>query len=207
MARVKQLSTAELEAGLGDVRDSPSDGGTVELVVRRPVVDEREVLAEAALDVDVGLAGDTWPVRGSKRTADGSPHPDMQLTVMNSRAALLVAQDPGRRMLAGDQLYVDLDLSPVNLPPGTRLALGSAVIEVTDQPHLGCAKFAARFGEDAWRFVNSRAGRELRLRGLNARIVVSGTVRPGDTIRKCPADPAATSRAAGKLPARLGGRT
>jgi MOSC domain-containing protein YiiM len=87
-------------------------------------------------------------------------------------------------MLAGDQLYVDLDLSPVNLPPGTRLALGSAVIEVTDQPHLGCAKFAARFGEEALRFVNSRVGRGLRLRGLNARVVVSGTVRAGDAIRK-----------------------
>jgi hypothetical protein len=195
---VKHLSTAELEAGLSDVRDSPSDGGTVELIVRRPAADEREVLAEAALDVDTGLAGDTWPVRGSKRTADGSSHPDMQLTVMNSRAALLVAQ-PERRMLAGDQLYVDLDLSPANMPPGTRLAIGSAVIEVTDQPHLGCVKFAARFGKDAWRFVNSRDGRELRLRGLNARVVVSGTVRPGDTIRKCPADLLVTSRAAGKL--------
>ena len=112
---------------------------------------------------------------------------------MNSRAALLVAQEPDRRMLAGDQLYADLDLSPANLPPGTWLAIGSAVIEVTDQPHLGCAKFAARFGRDAWRFVNSRAGRELRLRGLNARVVVSGTVRAGDTIRKCPADPPASS--------------
>jgi hypothetical protein len=192
---VKHLSTAELEAGLSDVRDSPSDGGTVELIVRRPAVDEREVLAEATLDVEAGLAGDTWPVRGSTRTADGSPHPDMQLTVMNSRAALLVAQDPDRRMLAGDQLYVDLDLSPGNLPPGTRLALGSAVIEVTDLPHLGCPKFAARFGQDAWRFVNSRIGRELRLRGLNPRVVVSGTVRAGDAIRKCPADPLATVRA------------
>jgi hypothetical protein len=201
MARVKHLSTAELEAGLSDVRDSPSDGGTVELIVRRPAVDEREVLAEAALEVEAGLAGDTWAVRGSTRTGDGSPHPDMQLTVMNSRAALLVAQEPGRRMLAGDQLYVDLDLSPANLPAGTRLALGSAVIEVTDQPHLGCAKFGARFGADAWRFVNSRAGRELRLRGLNARVVVPGIVRPGDTIRKCPADPLAAFRAAGQ-PAR-----
>jgi hypothetical protein len=188
MARVEHLSTAELEAGLGEVRDSPSDGGTVELIVRRPAVGEREVLTAAALDAEAGLAGDTWPVRGSTRTADGSPHPDMQLTVMNSRAALLVAQEPGRRMLAGDQIYADLDLSPANLPPGTRLALGSAVIEVTGQPHLGCAKFAARFGQDAWRLVNSRAGRELRLRGLNARVVVSGTVRPGDTIRKCPAE-------------------
>jgi MOSC domain-containing protein YiiM len=108
---------------------------------------------------------------------------------MNSRAALLVAQFPDRRMLAGDQLYVDLDLSPANLPAGTRLDVGSAVIEVSAHPHRGCAKFAARFGEDAWRFVNSRAGRGLRLRGLNARVVASGTVRPGDAIRKLPGPP------------------
>jgi hypothetical protein len=186
---MEHLSTAALEAGLGDVRESPSDGGTVELIVRRPAVDEREVLAAGMLEVAAGLAGDTWPARGSKRTADGSPHPDMQVTVMNSRAALLVARHPDRRKLAGDQFYVDLDLSPANLPPGTRLALGSAVIEVTDQPHLGCAKFAARFGADALRFVNSRVGRELRLRGLNARVVAAGMVRPGDAIRKLPADP------------------
>jgi len=181
---VEHLSTAALKAGLGDIRDSPSDGGTVELIVRRPAVDEREVLAAGMLDVQAGLVGDTWPARGSSRTADGSPHPGMQLTVMNSRAALLVAGDPDRRMLAGDQIYVDLDLSPANLPPGTRLALGSAVIEVTDQPHLGCAKFAARFGTDALRFVNSRVGRQLRLRGLNARVIVTGTVRSGDAVRK-----------------------
>jgi len=207
---VEHLSTAALEAGLDEVRDSPSDGGTVELIVRRPAVDEREVLAEGALDADAGLVGDTWPVRGSTRTKDGSPHPGMQLTVMNSRAALLVARDPGRRMLAGDQLYVDLDISPANLSAGTRLALGSAVIEVTDQPHLGCAKFAARFGTDALRLVNSRTGRELRLRGLNARIIGSGTVRPGDVIRKLPADhlvalTRSRGRPGGTPPARAGG--
>jgi hypothetical protein len=191
---VEHLSIAELEAGLGDVRESPSDGGKVELIVCRPAVDERAVLAEGALDADAGLAGDTWQTRGSTRTADGSPHPGKQLTVMNSRAALLVARDPDRRMQAGDQLYVDLDLSPANLPPGARLALGSAVIEVTDQPHLGCAKFAARFGKDAWRLVNSKVGRELRLRGLNARVIVGGTVRPGDVIRKLSADPTVTLR-------------
>jgi hypothetical protein len=183
MAAVAHLDATALQAGLGHVRKSPTDGGTVALIVRRPAVDEREMLAEATLDVDAGL---TWQVRGSRLTADGSSHPGMQLTVMNSRAALLVARDPDRRMLAGDQLYVDLDLSPVNLPAGTRLAVGSAVIEVSEEPHLGCAKFAARFGKDAWRFVNSRVGRQLRLRGLNARIVASGTVCPGDVIRKVP---------------------
>ncbi|HEY6276095.1 MAG TPA: hypothetical protein VIX86_07165 [Streptosporangiaceae bacterium] len=181
---MEHLSTAELEAGLDVVRGSPPDHGTVELIVRRPAVDEREVLPEAELDVVVGLVGDNWPARGSTSTPDRSPQPDAQLTVMNSRAALLVAQVPERRKLAGDQLYVDLNLSPANLPPGTRLAVGSAVIEVSGRPHLGCVKFAARFGKDAWRFVNSRTGRELRLRGLNARILVSGTVRLGDTVRK-----------------------
>jgi hypothetical protein len=118
--------------------------------------------------VEDGLAGDTWPVRAISRSG-GSPHPGMQVTMMNSRAALLIARDLERCVLAGDQLYADLDLSPANLPPGTRLAVGSAVLEVSDQPHLGCAKFAARFGQDAMRLVNSRVGRELRLRGLNAR--------------------------------------
>ncbi len=184
---VEHLGPAELHAGLDHIRESPPDGGVVELIVRRPAVDEREVLAVATLDVGAGLVGDNWRARGSTRTADGLAHPGMQLTVMNVRAALLVARHPDRRMLAGDQLYVDLDLSPANLPAGTRLAVGSAVIEVSGEPHLGCAKFAARFGKDAWRFVNSRVGRGLRLRGLNARILASGTVCPGDAVRKLPA--------------------
>jgi len=183
---MEHLGPAELEAGLDHVRESPPDGGVVELIVRRPTVDQREVLAVATLDTGAGLVGDNWRARGNTGTADGSAHPGRQLTMMNSRAALLVAQHPGRRMLAGDQLYVDLDLSPANLPAGTRLAVGSAVIEVSEEPHLGCSKFAARFGKDAWRFVNSRVGRGLRLRGLNARILASGTVRPGDRVSKLP---------------------
>jgi hypothetical protein len=149
-------------------------------------VDEREVLGEATLDRVEGLVGDTWRARGSSRTADGSSHPDMQLNLMNSRTAALVAGHPDRWQLAGDQLYVDLDLSEANLPPGTRLELGSAVIEITAQPHLGCKKFSARFGNDALRFVNSSIGRELRLRGANAKVVVPGHVRVGDPIRKLP---------------------
>ena len=182
--RVKHLTTDELDACLDHIRQSPTDIGTVELVVRRPAVDEREVLAEGTLDPAVGLVGDTWIERGSGRTEDGSAHPDMQLNVMNARVAGLLAEDPDRRALAGDQLYLDLDLSLDNLPPGTQLALGSAVIEVTDQPHTGCKKFSARFGADALRFVNSPVGKQLRLRGMNARVVVAGTVRPGDPVKK-----------------------
>ena len=131
-----------------------------------------------------GLVGDTWKVRGSRRTTDGSAHPEMQLNIMNARAARLVAGDDDRRQLAGDQLYFDLDISVANLPPGTQLALGTAVIEVTAQPHTGCAKFARRFGEEALKFVNSDVGKQLRLRGMNAKVVVPGTVRAGDEVRK-----------------------
>jgi hypothetical protein len=181
---VRHLTTAEIEAGMEHVRASPADRGTVELIVRRQAVDEREVLALGALDPAEGLVGDTWRTRGSRRTSDGSAHPDMQLNVMNARMVALLASDPARRPLAGDQLYLDLDLSVANLPPGTRLAVGSAVIEVTEEPHTGCAKFSSRFGPDALRYVNSPSGRELRLRGMNARVVVAGTVRPGDAVTK-----------------------
>jgi len=170
------VSAALLESGLDEIRQSPSEEGRVELIVRRPARDEREVLQEVTLDCAKGLIGDNW--------ANGSAHPDTQLTLMNARLALLVAGQADRRQLAGDQLYVDLDLSEKNIPSGTRLELGSAVIEVTSPPHLGCNKFAARFGPDARRFVNSPVGRQLRLRGVNARIIVSGTVCVGDTIQK-----------------------
>jgi hypothetical protein len=181
----EQLTREELEAGLAEIIGAPADQGTVEQIVRRPAENEREVLVEGLLDLEEGLVGDMWRRRGSKRTADGSAHPDMQLTVMNARVTDLVAAgDRERWALAGDQLYVDLDLAAANLPPGTRLALGSAVIEVTAEPHTGCAKFAARFGAAAHTFVNTKAHRHLRLRGLNAKVVVPGTVRAGDTVHK-----------------------
>jgi hypothetical protein len=181
------LTTAQLEAGLDHIRSAPPDGGRLELIVRRPAVDEREVLREGTLDLAEGLVGDTWRLRGSSRTPDGSAHPDMQLNVINARLSSLIAVDPERRALAGDQLHIDLDLSEANLPPGTRLAIGSAVIEVTEQPHTGCAKFRNRFGADALRFVNSPVGRQLRLRGLNAKVVVAGAIGQYDEVRKLPA--------------------
>lgn len=174
----------ELTSGLAEIRRSPADDGTLELIVRRPAESEREVLEEGLLDLEVGLVGDSWHVRGSSRTPDGSANPLAQLTLMNVRTIALLAGDRERWPLAGDQLFVDLDLSIENLPPETRLAVGDAVVEVTAEPHTGCAKFSARFGSDALRFVNSPDGRALRLRGLNARVVEPGTVRPGDSVRK-----------------------
>jgi hypothetical protein len=178
------LTPDELEAGLAHIRQSPTDDGTLEMIVRRPAVDEREVLDRGELDLAVGLVGDTWNARPSTSTEDGSPHPDGQLTVMNSRAVALVAGDPGRRALAGDQLYVDLDLSETGLPAGTRLAIGDAVIEITSKPHRGCVKFGARFGQAALRFVNTGPGLALNLRGRNARVVTPGVIRRGDRVRR-----------------------
>jgi hypothetical protein len=178
------LSIDQLHAGLDAIRDSPKDAGALRMIVRRPAVGAREVIEVGELDIIEGLVGDTWKARSSRRTADGSAHPHMQLNIMNARVVALIAQQPERWPLAGDQLFIDLDLSDANLPPWTKLALGSAVIEVTDQPHTGCGKFTERFGADAAKFVNSTMGAELHLRGINARVVKGGTIRVGDVARK-----------------------
>src|SRR5687768_12163616 len=184
VAAVKHLTMEELEAGLDDIRRSPKDVGVLELIVRRPSTGEREVLEEGELHLAHGLVGDNWSERPSSVTLDGSPHPDMQLNVMNARAIALLAQHRDHWPLAGDQLFIDLDLSPGNLPPGTRLALGSAVIEVTPQPHTGCKKFVERFGLDAMKFVNSTSGKKFNLRGINARVVHPGTITAGCKVIK-----------------------
>jgi hypothetical protein len=182
---VTHRSTEELVAGLDSVRRSPADHGTLELIVSRPERGERAVHDHAELDTVVGLVGDNWLARGSRSTPDGSADPRAQLNIMNSRAIALIAPDPALRPLAGDQLYLDLDLSPANLPTGTRLAIGGAVIEITDKPHTGCAKFAQRFGVDAARFVNSPDGSAVRLRGICATVIRSGVVRTGDAVLRC----------------------
>jgi MOSC domain-containing protein YiiM len=182
---VTHLTSEQLEAGLDEIRNSPKDAGELKLIVRRPRVGVREVLEEGRLDLTEGLAGDTWQFRPSSRMPDKkSPHPDKQINVMNARTVALIAQDPARWALAGDQLYVDLDLSLANLPAGTRLGVGSAIIEVTALPHTGCAKFVERFGLDAMKFVNSPTGRALNLRGINAKVVQPGAIRRGDIVRK-----------------------
>ena len=180
----RHLSLDELEAALPAALQSPKDEGTLDLIVRRPAVGRRDVLEAGELDLATGLVGDTWNIRSSSRTADGSAHPEMQINVMNSRVLALIAGDKARWGLAGDQLYIDLDISTANLPPGSRLAIGSAVIEVTAEPHTGCGKFLRRFGVDATKFVNSARGRALHLRGINARVVVPGRIQTGDRVRK-----------------------
>jgi hypothetical protein len=184
------LHTAdELATRLDHLRDAPAEVGTLDLVVRRPANAEREVLAEGVLDVADGLIGDNWLARATSRAVAEGRHLKAQVTVMSSRMVRLLADTDEERALAGDQLYLDLDISYDNLPAGTRIALGDpddggAVIEVSDKPHTGCAKFVRRFGTEATSFVNSDEGRQLRLRGLNARVVRGGKVRPGDRVRK-----------------------
>ena len=175
-----ELTLQELEAGLGHIRQSPADNGPLRMIVQRPGVDQREVVAEGTLDVDAGLVGDSWLTRGSTRTPDGGPNAAAQVTVINARLIALLAQTEDRWPLAGDQLVVDIDLSEANLPPGAQLAIGSAVLEVSAEPHTGCAKFAQRFGHQALRFISTPTGQALRLRGVNTRVIQSGPIRLGD---------------------------
>lgn len=184
MMTVRHLSSEELEQGLDIVRKSPKNEGLLELIVRRPQINEREVLSEGTIDLVGGLSGDNWKPRGCVRTPDGSAHPEMQITIMNSRVIGLLAQVKEHWPLAGDQLYVDMDLSIENLPAGTRVLLGETILEITSEPHPGCKKFTERFGLEANRFVNSPIGKSLRLRGLNAKVIQPGVIRTGDVLRK-----------------------
>lgn len=181
---VIHLDSEQLDAGLDDIRRSPADGGKLLMIVSRPDVGRREVLTECRLDVEEGVVGDSWKDRGSTSTPDGSADPEAQVTIINSRTLDLMAQSEDRWPLAGDQLVIDIDMSMENLPAGTRLSIGSAVIEISEKPHTGCVKFADRFGKDALRFVSTPLGRDMRLRGVNTRVVQSGTIRAGDTVEK-----------------------
>ncbi len=191
---MEQRSLDELTNGIPLIRGAPVDGGVLELIVARPAVGERVELDEGRLDVVEGLVGDTWSSRPSSRMPEGQAHPEMQITIMNSRAIHAIAGARARWGLAGDQLYADFDVSVENLPDGTRLAIGEAVVEVTGQPHRGCAKFAQRFGSDAVRFVNTGAGAELRLRGINTKVISGGVIRSGDAITKVKSTDAGSAR-------------
>lgn len=179
-----KLSMEELEANIDHILASPKDEGIIEMILIRPAVDQRQEVEEAVIDQVVGVVGDNWKTRGSKSTTDGSADPDAQVTIMNSRVIDLLAQEKSRWRLAGDQFYIDFDLSQENLPPGQQIQLGTAVLEVSPSPHQGCAKFSARFGKDAHKFVNNRRGSEHRLRGVNMKVVQPGTVRVGERVKK-----------------------
>ena len=181
---IEFITLKELEAGLELIRSAPKDGGPLRLIVRRPNTGERELVQSAELDLREGLKGDNWLARGSTKTADGSANPEAQLTLMNFRVITLIARASDRILLAGDQLFLDLDLSIHNFPPGARISLGTSVLEFTEPPHTGCNKFLQRFGADAMKFVNSVMGRELRLRGANAKVIVPGIVQIGNPAMK-----------------------
>lgn len=183
----EHLTIEQLHEGLPHIQQSPRDEGVLKAIVIRPKTDERSQLAFCELSLEGGVHGDNWALGCWKSLPDGSPHPDVQVAITNSRAIDLIAGDSGRWALAGDNLYVDFDLSEQNLSAGQLLAIGEVLLEITEIPHNGCGKFSARFGNDALKFVNSTVGKQLHLRGIYARVVTSGIVRVGDVVRKLPA--------------------
>lgn len=184
MNSARHLNWDELNEGLPVILQSPKDHGTLKAIVVRPDENQRITPAECHLSPELGLEGDSWAKGCWLSLPDGSPHPDAQVTIMNARTIELIAQRESRWSLAGDNLYIDLDLSDENLPCGQRLSIGSALLEVVDRPHTGCSKFAQRFGQDATRFVNSPEGTRLHLRGIYAKIMEAGRVKVGDPVVK-----------------------
>lgn len=170
-------SRSDLLAGLSDLAGAPKDHGPIALLLRRPAPGEREELDAAEIDRCIGLVGDDW----SRRPR---PDPDAQLTLINTRAIDLLAASRERWKLSGDQIYVDLDLSEDGLPVGSQLIVGTALVEVTAVPHLGCAAFTNWFGPAATAVVNGTEGRRLRLRGVNTRVLRSGRVTLGDVVAR-----------------------
>ncbi|MGD8310568.1 MAG: hypothetical protein PVG98_14120 [Chromatiales bacterium] len=180
----RHLTLDELNAGLPEILASPKDHGTLRAIVVRPARGERRDLESCEISLAGGTHGDHWAKGCWKSTEDGSPHPDVQICIMNARCIQLIAQERDNWPPAGDNLFIDMDLTPDNTPPGTRLAIGTAVIEITDTPHNGCADFIRRCGRDACVFVNTGEGKRLRLRGIYARVVQDGRVAAGDRVRK-----------------------
>ena len=171
-----RLTYEELEARRAETAASPADDGSVEMIVRRPQPEAREELPSAQFSAAAGLNGDDWLRRSGK--------PDAQITLMNSRVIQLLAGDKARWAESGDQLFVDLDLSEDNLPPGTQLQIGGVLMEVTPLPHTGCNKFARRFGMPARKWVMSDEGKRARRRGMYTRVLQDGEIAVGDRIRK-----------------------
>lgn len=181
----RHLTTAELVAGLDEIRQSPKDIGSLDLIAYRPEQDERVIVETGELNLEEGLAGDNWNTRWNRHHPEGIPNIEKQLNIMNARVAQLVAREKSRWALAGDQLYLDFDLSDENLKAGDQLAIGDAIIEITPPPHTGCKKFVERFGVEAMKFVNSPVGKSLHLRGICAKVIKPGTIKTGNTVRKC----------------------
>lgn len=184
MPQATHLTEKEILDGLMEVRKSPRNNGLLEAIVIRPGSEERLSLQRCRLSPEDGTEGDAWARGCWLKLPDGSPHPDVQICIMNSRMIHLLAGDRQRWELAGDNLFFDLDLSRENLQPGQLLRIGECVIEITEQSHNGCAKFSQRFGPAALKFVNSPTGKELRLRGIYAKVIKAGEVQVGDQIKK-----------------------
>lgn len=173
---------ADLKAALPHILAAPKDGGDLRMIVVRPASGQRETPATARLTGAGGVEGDHWSKGCWRTTEAGDPHPDVQICMMSSRTIEAIAGDPENWAPAGDNLFLDLDLTPDNLATGDRLEIGTTLLEITAEPHHGCQSFIDRYGRDACLFVNLGDGKRYALRGRYARVLRDGDITVGDTV-------------------------
>jgi MOSC domain-containing protein YiiM len=180
----KHRSFAELQQGLPFILAAPQDDGVLRSIVERPSHGERLTPKASEVSLARGVHGDHWEKGCWRTTEDGKPDPDVQICIMSARCIELIAGSIENWPPAGDNLFIDMDLTPANMPPGQRFAIGTALFEITGVPHNGCDQFIARFGRDAVLFVNTGDGKRLRLRGIYARVIKDGRIAAGDRVAK-----------------------
>lgn len=178
------VTTAELAAALPYVCAAPKTATTIDSLCFRPARNQREFPAELQLSRAEGIRGERWLTEPWLRLPDGSPDPNIQVSILPLRVLNLVWTDRENTPHPGDTIIADLDTSLTNLPPGSLLQAGTAILRVSDEFNEGCVKWKVRYGQAAKDWITAPGHPQLRLRGVLCAVEQDGFIRAGDALTK-----------------------